>query len=225
MKSTGSISTLLDLRRRQANAKSLFQQPASRASKTTGSAGYFPRSIAWIYFPIDRPQRGLAGGYSVCCQSTARRRSVFQRTTGRAASSKARKQTNRLATRSPLVPNAQAEVYRNEEDHVLRSCLILFVLITTSTRLYSQDGLSLTPIAISVPKGNFLSNPSVLLIQELPYCELGYGPCGGQCSSDEGKKKWNCPPDALPCHHDGQRCICEVADMCKPQKKRAEPSP
>jgi len=123
--------------------------------------------------------------------------------TGRATNSKARKQTDRLATRSPLVPNAQAEVYRNEEDHVLRSCLILFVLVTTSTRLYSRDGLSLTPIAISVPKGNFLPNPSALLIQELPYCELGYGPCGGQCSSEEGKKKWNCPPDALPCHHDG----------------------
>jgi hypothetical protein len=89
-----------------------------------------------------------------------------------------------------------------------------------STRLYSQDA---TPTGISVPKGDSLSNPPAILVQELPYCELGYGLCGGQCSSDEGKKKWNCPAEALPCQHEGQRCTCEAADMCKAKKKRAEP--
>jgi len=114
--------------------------------------------------------------------------------TGRATNSKARKQTDRLATRSPLVPNAQAEVYRNEEDHVLRSCLILFVLVTTSTRLYSRDGLSLTPIAISVPKGNFLPNPSALLIQELPVLRAWLRPLRWPMQQRGRQKKMELPP-------------------------------
>ena len=107
---------------------------------------------------------------------------------------------------------------------MLRFCLILFALFATATRLYSQDRLSFAPTAVSGPKGKLAPKPSAVLVQELPYCELGYGPCGGQCSSDEGQKKWTCPPAALPCHHEGQRCTCEAADMCKPKKKKGEPA-
>ncbi len=107
---------------------------------------------------------------------------------------------------------------------MLRFCLIVIVLVVSATRLYSQDRLLSAPAGISGPKGYAVPKPPAVLVQELPYCELGYGPCGGQCSSDEGKKKWNCPADAMPCHHGGQRCTCEAADMCKPKKKKAEPA-
>ncbi len=112
---------------------------------------------------------------------------------------------------------------RATEAAMLQWLLILFVLVTTSTRLYSQDVLSFTRIAIAVPRSDLLPTPSPLLVQELPYCELGYGACGGQCSEGEGKKRWNCPAEALVCYHEGQRCTCEVADMCKPKKKKGEP--
>ena len=101
-------------------------------------------------------------------------------------------------------------------------CLILLALVTTSTRLYSQDGPSLQ-FAVTPPKASHSPGLPRLLVQELPYCELGYGPCGGQCSSNEGKKQWNCPADFMPCHHEGQRCTCEASDMCKPKKKKLEP--
>jgi hypothetical protein len=52
-----------------------------------------------------------------------------------------------------------------------------------------------------------------------PYCELGYGTCGGACN-EEGKKPWDCPADALPCYQKSQHCSCETADMCKPKKKK-----
>ena len=112
---------------------------------------------------------------------------------------------------------------RVAEAAALQCLLILFVLLTTSTRLYSQDALSLTRIAITVSKSDLSPTPPPLLVQELPYCELGYGACGGQCSEDEGKKRWNCPAEALVCYHEGQHCTCEAADMCKPKKKKAEP--
>ena len=107
---------------------------------------------------------------------------------------------------------------------LLLFCSTLFVLVPTSTRLYSQDGSPSVQLALTVPNSNFSSDLPMLLVQELPYCELGYGPCGGQCSSEEGKKQWTCPADALPCHHEGQRCSCEAADMCKPKKKKPAPS-
>ncbi len=134
-------------------------------------------------------------------------------------------QVSTLTNGNSINLRAQRSIYREEEDHVLRSCLILFVLLTTSTRLWSQDLLPLKPIVTPVPKGKVLPNPSVRPAGDLPYCELGYGACGGQCSSDEGKKTWNCSPDTLPCHHEGQRCTCESAAMCKQKKKKAEPSP
>ena len=109
------------------------------------------------------------------------------------------------------------------EAALLLVCAPLFLLITTSMRLYSQDRPASVQLAATVPN----SDPSPdrpILVQELPYCELGYGPCGGQCSSEEGKKQWSCPANALPCHHEGQRCTCEAADMCKPKKKKSEHS-
>ena len=110
------------------------------------------------------------------------------------------------------------------EAALLLFCSTLFVLVTTSTRLYSQDRSPSVQLALTVPNSNFSSDLPMLLVQELPYCELGYGPCGGQCSSEEGKKQWTCPADALPCHHEGQRCSCEATDMCKPKKKKSAPS-
>ena len=107
---------------------------------------------------------------------------------------------------------------------LLLFCLTLFGLVTTSTRLYSQDGPPSIRLAVMVPNSNLSPDLPMLLVQELPYCELGYGPCGGRCSSEEGKKQWNCAADALPCYHEGQRCTCEAADMCKPKKKKSEHS-
>ena len=106
------------------------------------------------------------------------------------------------------------------EAALLLVCASLFVLITTSMRLYSQDRPAVQHAA-TVPNSN-LAPDRPILVQELPYCELGYGPCGGQCSSEEGKKQWACPANALPCHHEGQRCTCEAAEMCKPKKKKSD---
>ena len=110
------------------------------------------------------------------------------------------------------------------EAALLPFCSTLFVLVTTSTRLYSKDGPPLIHLTVTVPNNNLSPDLPMLLVQELPYCELGYGPCGGQCSAEEGKKQWNCPADTLPCHHEGQRCTCEAAEMCKPKKKKPAPS-
>jgi hypothetical protein len=107
------------------------------------------------------------------------------------------------------------------EAALLLVCAPLFVLITTSMRLHSQDRPASVELAATVPHSN-LSPDRPILVQELPYCELGYGPCGGQCSSEEGKKQWACPANALPCHHEGQRCTCEAAEMCKPKKKKSD---
>ena len=96
------------------------------------------------------------------------------------------------------------------------SCLILLLLAASSTRLYAQDAAQ-APIAR--PERKILPREHPVLVQELPYCELGYGPCGGECTSEEGKKKWNCSAETLPCHHEGQSCTCEAADMCKVRKK------
>ena len=52
-----------------------------------------------------------------------------------------------------------------------------------------------------------------------PYCELGYGACGGRCS-EAGKKQWDCPAEALPCYGRLQRCSCEEAAICKPKQKK-----
>ena len=104
----------------------------------------------------------------------------------------------------------------------MRLCsLILLLWVASSTQLYSQEAVS---AAIVHPKIKPPASEQPVLVQELPYCELGYGPCGGECSSDEGKKKWACAPDAMPCHHEGQRCTCEAAALCKPKKKRSEPA-
>ena len=109
------------------------------------------------------------------------------------------------------------------EAALLLVCALLFLLIKTSMRLYSQDRPASVQFAATVLNSN-LSPDQPILVQELPYCELGYGSCGGQCSSEEGKKQWTCPANALPCHHEGQRCTCEAADMCKPKKKKSEHS-
>ena len=62
---------------------------------------------------------------------------------------------------------------------LLLFCLTLFGLVTTSTRLYSQDGPPLIQLAVTVPNSNLSPDLPMLLVQELPYCELGYGACGG----------------------------------------------
>lgn len=102
-------------------------------------------------------------------------------------------------------------------------CSALFFVIS-SAPLYSQGEPPSIQPAATVPNSK-LSPNRPLLVQEYPYCELGYGPCGGRCSSEEGKKQWACPADALPCFQGGQRCTCEAADMCKPKKKKTTPGP
>jgi hypothetical protein len=106
------------------------------------------------------------------------------------------------------------------EAEVPRFCLILLAVMLGSSQLRSQDRTSLSPIAIILPRGNLSPEPHKVLVQE-PYCELGYGTCGGQCS-EAGKKPWDCPSQALPCYQRGQHCTCEEADICKPKKKRSE---
>ena len=68
---------------------------------------------------------------------------------------------------------------------LLLFCLTLFGLVTTSTRLYSQDGPPSIRLAVIVPNSNLSPDLPMLLVQELPYCELGYGPCGGQRRREE----------------------------------------
>jgi hypothetical protein len=104
---------------------------------------------------------------------------------------------------------------------VLRSILLLSAVILGSSQLQSQNRPALSPIA--VPQGHLSLKPLVLPVQE-PYCELGYGACGGQCN-EAGKKPWDCPAEALPCHQRGQHCTCEEAALCKPKRKRSELSP
>ncbi len=108
---------------------------------------------------------------------------------------------------------------------LLLFCSTLFVLVMSSTQLYSQDGPPSAQLAAAVPNSKLSPGRPMVLVQELPYCELGYGPCGGRCSSEEGKKQWACPADALPCFQAGQRCTCEAAEMCKPKKKKTTPGP
>lgn len=122
-----------------------------------------------------------------------------------------------------LWPNPEGNLCRKRMIAVRMSCLILLFLITASTRLYPQEA---APVSLSAPMHKVsppASAPAPLLVQELPYCELGYGPCGGECSSDEGKKKWACAANTLPCHHEGQRCSCEAADICKAAPKKTSP--
>jgi len=94
---------------------------------------------------------------------------------------------------------------------MLRFFLILSAIVLGSSPLHSQ-------MAMPVLRGDELPGP--LFVQE-PYCEMGYGNCGGACN-EEGKQPWDCPADALPCYQRGQHCTCETADMCKPKKKRSE---
>jgi hypothetical protein len=94
---------------------------------------------------------------------------------------------------------------------MLRFFLILFAVLLGSSPLHSQ-------ITRPIVRGD--DAPGPLFVQE-PYCELGYGSCRGACS-EEGKKAWDCPADALPCYHSSQHCTCETADMCKPKKKKSE---
>jgi hypothetical protein len=100
---------------------------------------------------------------------------------------------------------------------MLRIFFILCTVILGASPLCSEERLPLNPIAITLPKGNLPKKPAILLVQE-PYCELGYGTCGGSCLQED-KKRWDCPAEALPCYHTGQRCTCEEADVCKPKKK------
>jgi hypothetical protein len=92
---------------------------------------------------------------------------------------------------------------------MLRFSLILSALILSSSPLLSQ-------MAMPVFRGPDVPGP--LVVQE-PYCELGYGTCGGACN-EEGKKPWDCAAETLPCYQKGQRCTCEEADICKPKKKK-----
>ena len=93
---------------------------------------------------------------------------------------------------------------------MLRFFLILVAVVLGSSPLHSQ-------MAMPVLRGDDVPGP--LFVQE-PYCELGYGPCGGACN-EEGNKPWDCPPETVPCYQRGQRCTCEAADICKPKKKKS----
>jgi hypothetical protein len=98
-----------------------------------------------------------------------------------------------------------------EDAVMLRFFVILFAVALGSSPLHSQ-------MAMPVLRGD--DAPSPLFVQE-PYCEMGYGTCGGACN-EEGKKPWDCPADTLPCYQRAQHCTCEEADMCKPKKKKSE---
>jgi hypothetical protein len=98
-----------------------------------------------------------------------------------------------------------------EKAAMLRLFLILFALVLNPLPLRSH-------MAMPVLRG--ADPPAPLFVQE-PYCELGYGACGGACN-EEGKKPWNCPAGTLPCYQKGQHCTCEEADICKPKKKTSE---
>jgi len=98
--------------------------------------------------------------------------------------------------------------------------LRLFFIVCTvnlgASPLHSQERPASSAITITLPKTKVPWKPAILLVQE-PYCELGIGACGGQCLQED-KKKWDCPAEALPCYHNGQRCTCEEAAMCKPKR-------
>jgi hypothetical protein len=93
---------------------------------------------------------------------------------------------------------------------MVRFFLILCAVVLGSSRLHAE-------MTMPVPRSDSLPKP--LLVQEEPYCELGYGTCGGACN-EEGKKSWDCPAETMPCYQKGQRCTCETADICKPKKKK-----
>ena len=101
---------------------------------------------------------------------------------------------------------------------MLRIFFILCTAILSVSPLRSQERSPLKPISITLPQGNLSRKPAMLLVQE-PICELGNGACGGKCLQED-KKQWDCPAVAMPCYHDGQRCTCEEAAMCKPKKKK-----
>jgi hypothetical protein len=92
---------------------------------------------------------------------------------------------------------------------MLRFFLILFAVVLGSSPLHSQ-------MAMPILRGD--DGPGALFVQE-PYCELGYGTCGGACN-EEGKQPWDCPAETLPCYQRGQHCTCETAEMCKPKEKK-----
>ncbi len=92
---------------------------------------------------------------------------------------------------------------------MVRFFLILFAVVLGSSPLRSE-------LAIPILRSGHVPGP--LLVQE-PYCEMGYGTCGGACN-EEGKKPWDCPAETVPCYQKGQHCTCEAADICKPKKKK-----
>jgi hypothetical protein len=92
---------------------------------------------------------------------------------------------------------------------MLRFPLILFAVLLWPSASHSQ---------MAMPNFGGGGLPRPLFVQE-PYCEFGYGTCGGACS-EEGKQSWDCPAETLPCFQKGQHCTCEAADMCKPRKKK-----
>jgi hypothetical protein len=92
--------------------------------------------------------------------------------------------------------------------------MLPFFLMLIAVFLWSSPSHS--QMAVPIPRGSDIPGP--LLVQE-PFCEFGYGTCGGACS-EEGKKPWDCPAKTVPCFQKGQHCSGEEADMCKPRRKR-----
>jgi hypothetical protein len=80
--------------------------------------------------------------------------------------------------------------------------------------------LKLNWFTMTVPKPKprqHQKKPVAIQVQE-PYCEFGAGACGGMCSEESGKH-WDCERDTMPCYQRGQHCTCEVASICRPEKK------
>ncbi len=97
-----------------------------------------------------------------------------------------------------------------------RAIVILLAMTLWPAQLHPEEAPRLSWVPSVLPKNP--ATPRVLLAEDEPYCELGNGPCGGQCT-EEGGKKWACAADTLPCYQRG-RCTCEVATVCKPKKKK-----
>jgi hypothetical protein len=97
--------------------------------------------------------------------------------------------------------------------------LILVTCLISQTR--AEETIPPNQSTTTVPKPEppkHPKKPKAIQVQE-PYCEFGAGACGGMCSEESGKH-WDCKPTAIPCYQRGQRCTCEVASMCLPEKKQ-----
>jgi hypothetical protein len=108
---------------------------------------------------------------------------------------------------------------------MLRGVQSLILVTFLMSEAYAQNAipslnLKLNWFTTTVPKPKPRRHPKkpvAIQVQE-PYCEFGAGTCGGMCSEESGKH-WDCESGTMPCYQRGQHCTCEVASICRPEKK------